>query len=580
MIVYGDPRYVRPAGRMLRRLREAAQSAGSAPDDSRAALLQAGCLEQAVADQLPEHGAAVQRVTDCFADRFETLRRGAPDDRANAARLRRALAELGLPEEHDLTVRVPEGFAFYALFPEQYAAAALRWAARYPQGRVLVVGLRSIGTTLSAVVAAALRREGRAVRRLTVRPAGHPFAREVELPAGVTAGAEWALVVDEGPGLSGSSMAAAAEALVRAGLRRDQVAFLPGHAHGPGTAASPEVRKWWETTPRFLVPPEEIRWEGRTLHELLAERSQRLCPAAGAVISIEDLGGGAWRGAVFGDPDAWPAAFAPFELPKLRCVFQDGSALLWKFAGLSGEEESPAAAAAARLRAGAAAGWMLAPREECLGFVAVPWVGAPPLTSADAAPGVLRQIGEYLAWAAGPPVSPDEAAAAQSRLGELLAWNSVEALGEEAREPARVLIESAAAWLAGREPPQAGDGRLAPVEWRLQPSGRLLKLDGTGHHADHTAVGRQPLWWDVAGAEVEWELGPKEAALLRRSALPPQLLAAPDLVLRFYRAAYAAFRVGQASLCEGAAADPREQARLRTAGSFYRRALARELRTP
>jgi hypothetical protein len=57
-----------------------------------------------------------------------------------------------------LDVRTPEGFAWYGLYPEAYVQAADQWAHRISAGaRVLVVGIRRIGTTLAAVVSAALR---------------------------------------------------------------------------------------------------------------------------------------------------------------------------------------------------------------------------------------------------------------------------------------------------------------------------------------------------------------------------------------------------------------------------------------
>ena len=94
-----------------------------------------------------------------------------------------------------MEVRVPEGYAFYALHPALYASAA----AHLPPGDWRVIGIRSIGTSLSAVVAAALG----APPPVTVRPTGHPFARELRLSAELEA--EWAahagpfVVVDEGP---------------------------------------------------------------------------------------------------------------------------------------------------------------------------------------------------------------------------------------------------------------------------------------------------------------------------------------------------------------------------------------------
>jgi hypothetical protein len=55
---------------------------------------------------------------------------------------------------------VSEGYAYYALFPETYAATAKRfWAGARPP-RVAVIGIRSIGTSLSAIVVEALRARG------------------------------------------------------------------------------------------------------------------------------------------------------------------------------------------------------------------------------------------------------------------------------------------------------------------------------------------------------------------------------------------------------------------------------------
>src|SRR5207248_4140661 len=115
-----------------------------------------------------------------------------------------------------LTVKIPEGFAFYALYPEQYCLAALHWLADHKTAsprRAAVVGIRSIGTTLSAVVSAALGAAGWEVQRLTVRPTGHPYSRQAEITREELGEAVWGLVVDEGPGQSGSSMAATAAAL-------------------------------------------------------------------------------------------------------------------------------------------------------------------------------------------------------------------------------------------------------------------------------------------------------------------------------------------------------------------------------
>jgi hypothetical protein len=47
--------------------------------------------------------------------------------------------------------------------------------------RAAVVGVRSIGTALSAIVAAVLNANGWQAHRFTLRPGGHPYTREVTI---------------------------------------------------------------------------------------------------------------------------------------------------------------------------------------------------------------------------------------------------------------------------------------------------------------------------------------------------------------------------------------------------------------
>src|SRR5262249_25752132 len=70
-----------------------------------------------------------------------------------------------------VAVHDAEGFAPDAVYPEAYAAAA-RALERAP---TVVVGVRSIGTALAPVVAAALG----AALLVTVRPVGDPLARRL-----------------------------------------------------------------------------------------------------------------------------------------------------------------------------------------------------------------------------------------------------------------------------------------------------------------------------------------------------------------------------------------------------------------
>ena len=595
MIVYGDPSFTATPARLAAALRESVEATTDIPlaDRLRALLVLAGQAEQALADAGPDPCSAA--LTDRVADLW--LRAGwgdrTPDD---SDRLRSEISDLRFQIASDapdaliapppLTIKVPEGFAFYALHPEQHAAAARRWSADHAAqkpGPVAVVGVRSIGTTLSAVVAATLRADGWAVRRSTVRPTGHPFARAATVDPADVAGAAFALVVDEGPGLSGSSMAAVGRAVVAAGVDPSRVAALPGHAGEPGAEASADVRAWWAATPRYVADPADLRWSGRSLADHLSAATERWAGGS-AVVATHDLSGGAWRRFAFGSDVEWPMADAPFERHKLRCDLADGRSVLWKFCGLAAgpDGRTGAASAFARLSTVAESGWGPTPLPPTLGYVGVPWVEGRPLRREDATPAVLRQIGRYVVDLAGPPLSSGERRDAFDRLRRMLSWNAGLALGDNVRRAVDALADAAEPHALAWPGPRYGDGRLAPHEWRVAPAapppGRptLWKLDADGHAADHTAVGPQPASWDVAGATVEWSPDGDDAPDLLDGYARAGTAPISPALLAFHRAAYAAFRLGVCAPC-GPAADDAERARVASASARYCRELSRRL---
>ena len=600
MIVYGDPQYTETLSTLVAQLQTRLAALRAAPpptrtlDALRTLLIAAGQIEQGVFDSPPGHipalvacalrrrcHAATRHAAVAFHAAWAAGQ--APADQpavsrtlAHLARTLTAVADQA-PGDPPITVKIPEGFAFYALYPEQYCAAAERWLADHaaaPDRRAVVVGIRSIGTSLAAVVAATLAAHGWTVHALTVRPTGHPFARHATLHPRQLRQAAWGLVVDEGPGLSGSSMAAVGAALERAGLPRDRISAFPGHGGDPGSAASDAARAWWAATPRYVVPLSDVRFGGKTLPAALAAAVPDLGGADDPVVRIEDLGGGGWRRVVYPDPAQWPAVCAPFERPKSRLTLQSGRQLLFKFAGLAlapGPRGTSADTEAASLAARAASGGAPAPLGVRHGFLVLPWVIGTPLTRAAADPVLLAHIGRYIAAVIGPPLTPAEAAAALARLRDWLYWNTWEALGEAAATRARQISER----LVPLPAPRSGDGHLAPHEWLRTPGGDLIKVDGTGHAHDHTIVGPQPLAWDIAGAWVEWGLDAPTAAPLLAAYHAAGGDPLPPATLRVYRLAYAAFRLGQCHLCAQITPDPADAARLWAAVAFYRAALER-----
>jgi hypothetical protein len=455
-------------------------------------------------------------------------------------------------------VKVPEGFAFHALLPERYREAALRWADAHPdigRQRVLVVGIRSIGTSLSAVVTAALRARGVRARRITVRPKGGATERRLRLrPLGP---ATYGLIVDEGPGPSGSSVLAVADALARAGI--ETIHVFPAHDGGPGDLATEEARARWKSLTTFCGP-EDVRIGALPLAEALWRSidSENQDPLKRVV----PCGDGAWRRLCYDGSDTWPAICAPLERPKLLLEGESGRRILFKFAGFAtapGTTLSLAEVHAQNLSRLARRGFTAAPLGTAHGFVATEWLDGRRLQALDLSPELARRIGGYVAAASGPPLSTSAARSARNRLETMLSVNAAESLGEGAGAAGLTLFRPIAVL---ENMPRSGDGHLAPHEWIEKPGGHVQKTDAGGHELDPTWTGRQPVLWDLAGAILEWDMDPAmERELLAGFARAGGYLCAP-LALDAYRAAYAAHRLGQIRLAQDMGTDPDERVRL------------------
>src|SRR5690606_7238055 len=376
-------------------------------------------------------------------------------------------------------------FSHYAVDPDQFARAA-RYARADSPAPTVVIGIRSIGLPLAAVVAASL--PGAAL--VSVRPTGHPFRRALRvgerlrrrLLAGGRAGSGAVFaVVDEGPGLSGSSFAAVAGWLEAAGVSPGRICFFPGHGGDPGPEASDQVRSRWRQVRRFVAEPD-------------------LAPLLAGADGIDDLAGGRWRYRLGLSPAAWPPADGRLERRKL-IVERGGTSWLYKFAGLGRlgrlklERAGALGAAGHHVRVG--------PLER--GYLACQWHdGARPLVALGSAPlprgDLVARVADYLAARAALPASDGGPGADPGALLDVARHNTGEALGAAAaRALDRLAAEVPAARSAAR--PCATDGRLHRWEWIALPDGRLYKTDAVDHALGHDLVGEQDIAWDLAGAE-------------------------------------------------------------------------------
>jgi hypothetical protein len=444
-----------------------------------------------------------------------------------------ALALSAMPEEVEL--KTPEGHAFYAVLPEAYlkAAAEKPWDAP-----PLVIGVRSIGAGLGALVAAVTN----AAKLVTLRPTGHPFRREVR----VSEALRQALarhrgpfaVVDEGPGLSGSSFGAVADLLEELGVEAERIVFLPSHAADPGPEALPEMQARWASAAK-----RPATFEASIEDEPLAGWFEDL---TGPITAIEELSGGAWATRRGDKPPTHPM----LERRKFKLTTDKGTWLA-KFAGLGDLGQAKFARSRTLFRAGAGA----EPLGVRRGFLVERWVEglAGPQVNRE---GLVEHVGRYIGLRALAFPAEAEEGASLEDLAVMTRVNVAELKGQAAADalPAPPMTAKAR--------PIHVDGRLHRWEWITTGDERLIKTDALDHSCGHDLVGCQDVAWDVAGARIELELDDAEVERLCAAVAGVCDRKVDRDLLAFFDLAYPAFQAGLWSLAGNEAQVARYAARL------------------
>jgi hypothetical protein len=394
-----------------------------------------------------------------------------------------ALAVEHLPET--LTIRRCEGYAFYTLYPEQYLTAARA----IPQGAT-VIGLRSIGTGLAALVATACN----AAFVCTLRPIGDVYARTVAVDP--TLEAEFSnrreglfALVDEGPGQSGSSLGGVADYLESLGVARENILFLPSHAGDLGPNAQPEHRRRWHAATRLTAD-----FNALFLTDTPAALASWFADVTGSPTApLRDLSCGQWRAI---SPARTVSADPGREARKYLLTTAHGQFLL-KFVGL----DSEASAKFARAKALHAAGF--SPETLALrhGFLAERWL---PTDHAPTDEEIRPRIAPYLIFRATNFPATTTGASLQDLL-TAARYNIGQAMGQAADTLFEGWPPHRVAALQHHVRPVQIDGRMHRWEWIASSAG-VLKTDALDHAQAHDLVGCQDIAWDVAAAIVEFDL--------------------------------------------------------------------------
>ena len=503
----------------------------TARDEVIDALLRAGELECALADR--EHGTVhatrFSELTNELARALVSKRKPAIFndllDRVPAAEL---------PSR--LTMCPPEGFCYYALHPLDYADALERSLANTTAAAV--VGIRSIGTTLSAVAQAWFQSRGIAANRITVRPTGHPFDRTLSF---TTYESEWVKrngqrgahfwIVDEGPGLSGSSFLAVAEALVNSGVEPQKITLVPSSEPNFANLFAPDAAARWSRFKTIPVNP------------------TRYIPAE----AIADIGWGGWRKRVFAAESDWPGVWPWTE--RRKYLSADGERI-FRFAGHGRYGK----AVRRRSELLDESGWGPPASSAGDGFSVSPWIAGERPKSADR--DTVLQLARYCAFRA-KHFQTD--AVPDSALQEMAQVNLERAL--EVLCPISLPVER----------PVIADARMMPYEWIEVPNIGLYKLDAASHGDDHFYPGPTDIAWDLAGAITEWKLD-REAQDLLVSEYRRITGDNPDRRLPAYLIAYCAFRSAFTRSAAQSVSDPEEAARFTRDSTVYQERLCAMLR--
>jgi hypothetical protein len=498
------------------------------------ALIQAGELEAALADAGHSCASSATELTDALAAAVCT---GVESHAVRASEM------IGLITPPDwVSISPPEGFTYYALHPLDFARVTVHLP---PEPRpYAVIGIRSIGTTLSAMAVAAIMHAGRASSRITVRPTGHPYARHTEfdreqhqwIRERLLAESRFA-IVDEGPGRSGSTFLSVAEALLRAGVSRESITIVGSREPDPESLCAENAAGRWREFHYLATSP--------SVNSRFKE-----CLYAG---------GGCWRDFFFADKHDWPESWTQTE--RLKFISSDQKTL-FKFEGMG------RIGADARQRAFALseAGFSPPARDAGDGFLVYELLDGKHLASSDMSSSLLDTMARYCAFRAS---NFAEDSRSPSQLKQMVEFNIQQEFGLSV-----VISEHE----FHSQNPVLVDGRMQPHEWVSTGPDNFIKTDAIDHGDNHFFPGPCDIAWDLAGIAMEWQLRPSVVRrLLQEFARQSGVDIAPRLPA--YLLAYAVFRMSFCRMARDSVRGSAEQPRLAAAYRRYRNEVAGLLAT-
>ncbi len=436
------------------------------------------------------------------------------------------LSSFSIPDK--IPVCVSEGYAFYGLYPEMYLEAALDFVRINPKKEIVCIGLRSIGTSLCALVDTVLNNNGCRAWSFTVRPKGHPFDRKTDFSHSVKekllkGGEKIIAVIDEGPGLSGSSIGGTLEKLIESGVPKNQIVIFPSWNPDGEGFVSEKAKRLWPQFKKITKDFSDIWMVNKKLENMLGMKI------------THDFSAGNWRKYLFKDESEYPAVNSYHERRKFLLVDENKRPYIAKWVGLGryGERIIERAEKISR--------YAFTPPiyDKKYGFVILPFLFGNPVMASDIRDQLLRFSIEY--FSALKKHSFGALTAPYEKMKEMIILNIIEGIGEaHLKEINR--IEKITKGMYESDIVSV-DGRVLPHEW-IYTGERYFKVDHLEHHGDQFLPGCQNVLWDLAAFCIEFDLDKEKQKEYLRYYLEKNEEKCFSERFQFYTIAYLAFRLG------------------------------------
>jgi len=394
-----------------------------------------------------------------------------------------------LPES--ITLKVPEGYAYYGLYPEMYFEAAEQFYRKYKPEKCIVIGIRSIGTSLSSVIWSALQDFGADVLSFTIRPYGDPFDRKVSFDKHhyevvISNSNSYFLLVDEGPGLSGSSFATAAEELISSGIPREKIIYFPSRTSSGDDLISEKAQYYWKAVDKYHVSFEEYWINSGRFKQLTAG------------FQYEEISAGKWRNVLLNDKSKYPPVFEQFE--RRKYLLRDESNHIRYFIKFGGLGKYGERVFKNSLKF-ADAGFSPEVYKYDQGFIFYKYIDKANGDAFDIQK-LMKFVMNYLLFIK--REFPAEPSYTYEEMKEMIYTNTRE-LFNDAFVNKLMNIQFDKNMFSSAV---MNDGRMFPHEWIFND--RYIKTDNTEHHFDHLYPGRQDIGWDIAAFFTEFNLSQEQ----------------------------------------------------------------------